>query len=32
MSVKIFEFLLAEIVVQITQQIDVEVITGLHKV
>jgi hypothetical protein len=32
MSAKIFELLLAEVVVQIAQQVDVEVITGLHKV
>jgi hypothetical protein len=32
MIAKIFELLLAEVVVQIAQQIDVEVVTGLHKV
>jgi hypothetical protein len=31
MITKIFELLLAEVVVQIAQQIDVEVITGLHR-
>jgi hypothetical protein len=32
MSAKICEFLLAEVVVQIAQQVDVEVITWLHKI
>jgi hypothetical protein len=32
MSAKIFELLLAEVVVQIAQQVDIEVITGIHKV
>jgi hypothetical protein len=31
MSAKIFELLLVEVVVQIAQQVDVEVITGLHR-
>jgi hypothetical protein len=31
MSAKIFELLLAEVVVQMAQQVDVEVITGLHR-
>jgi hypothetical protein len=31
MSAKIFELLLAEVVVQIAQQVDVAVITGLHR-
>jgi hypothetical protein len=31
MSAKIFELLVAEVVVQIAQQVDVEVITGLHR-
>ena len=31
MSAKIFELLLAQVVVQIAQQVDVEVITGLHR-
>ena len=32
MSAKIFELLLAEVVVQIAQQVNVEVITRLHKI
>jgi hypothetical protein len=32
MSAKIFELLLAEVVLQIAQQVDVDVITGLHKI
>jgi hypothetical protein len=31
MSAKIFELFLADVVVQIAQQVDVEVITGLHR-
>ena len=31
MSAKIFELLLAEVVLQIAQQVDVEVITELHR-
>jgi hypothetical protein len=31
MGAKILDLLLAEVVVQIAQQVDVEVITGLHR-
>ena len=31
MSAKVFELLLVEVVVQIAQQVDVEVITGIHR-
>jgi phage baseplate assembly protein W len=31
MSAKIFELLFAEVAVQIAQQVDIEVITGLHR-